>query len=508
MNVLSRLLADARPYRRQAILTYICLTAITILNLVVPWLIKQAIDVGLARRDAGFLALIALAILGISLLRALFSLGQRYFQEWLSQHVAYDLRSRVYDRLQRLSFAYHDYAESGQLLTRGTSDVEAVQRFIAYGFLDAINMLLLFIGILAILLVTNWQLALVSLLPMPVLAALTAYLRKRTRTLWDRVQQDYSRMSNTLKENLVGAQVVRAFAREPYEIEKFGLTNRDLMRSRQSVLRLHGTVGATLGLLITLSSMLVIWFGGREVIAGRLTVGALVAFNSYVVLLAMPVQRLTGVVNMITEAQVSGGRIYEILHTPFDVKERPGARELPPVSGLVRFENVSFRYVSSKGAALQDISLEAQPGQIIALVGRTGAGKSSLVHLIPRFYDVSAGRITIDGTDIRDVTLHSLRRQIGIVLQESLLFSATIRENIAFGHPLANMDEVIAAAKAARAHDFIMSFPDGYETAVGERGVTLSGGQRQRVAIARALLINPRILILDDSTSSVDTETE
>ncbi len=508
MNVLSRLLADARPYRRQTILTYICLTAITILNLVVPWLIKQAIDVGLARREAGFLALVALAILGVSLLRALFGLGQRYYQEWLSQHIAYDLRNRVYDKLQRLSFSYHDYAESGQLLTRGTSDVEAVQRFIAYGFLDAINMLLLFIGILAILLLTNWQLALISLLPMPILAALTAYLRKRTRVLWDRVQQDYSRMSNTLKENLVGAQVVRAFAREPYEIEKFGAANRNLMRSRQHVLRLHGTIGATLSLLITLSTMLVIWFGGREVIAGRLTVGALVAFNSYVVLLAMPVQRLTGVVNMIAEAQVSGGRIYEILHTPFDVTEKPDARELPPVTGLVRFENVSFRYANSKEAALQNISLEAQPGQIVALVGRTGAGKSSLVHLIPRFYDVSEGRITIDGIDIRDVTLHSLRRQIGIVLQESLLFSATIRENIAFGHPQASMEEVIAAAQAARAHDFIMSFPDGYETMVGERGITLSGGQRQRIAIARALLINPRILILDDSTSSVDTETE
>ena len=508
MNVLSRLLADARPYRRQTILTYICLTAITILNLIVPWLIKQAIDVGLARRNAGFLALVALAILGVSLFRALFGLGQRYYQEWLSQHIAYDLRNRVYDKLQRLSFSYHDYAESGQLLTRGTSDVEAVQRFIAYGFLDAINMLLLFIGILAILLLTNWQLALISLLPMPVLAALTAYLRKRTRILWDRVQQDYSRMSNALKENLVGAQVVRAFAREPYEIEKFGAANRDLMRSRQHVLRLHGTIGATLSLLITLSTMLVIWFGGREVITGRLTVGALVAFNSYVVLLAMPVQRLTGVVNMIAEAQVSGGRIYEILHTPFDVKEKPDARELPPVAGLVRFENVSFRYANSKGAALQNISLEAQPGQIIALVGRTGAGKSSLVHLIPRFYDVSEGRITIDGIDIRDVTLRSLRRQIGIVLQESLLFSATIRENIAFGHPQASMEEVIAAAQAACAHDFIMSFPDGYETMVGERGITLSGGQRQRIAIARALLINPRILILDDSTSSVDTETE
>ena len=508
MNVLSRLLADARPYRRQAIITYLCLTAITILNLLVPWLLKQAIDVGLGRGDARFLALIALAILGISLLRAFFGLGQRYYQEWLSQHVAYDLRNRVYDRLQRLSFSYHDYAETGQLLTRGTSDVESVQRFIAYGFLDAINMLLLFLGILGILLVTNWQLALISLLPMPILAGLTAYLRKRTRMLWDKVQQDYSRMSNTLKENLVGAQVVRAFAREPFEIEKFSLTNRDLMRSRQHVLRTHGTIGATLSLLVVISSILVIWFGGRDVMAGRLTVGALVAFNSYVVLLSMPVQRLTGVVNMITEAQVSGGRIYEILNTPFDVKEKAEARELPPVAGLVRFQDVSFRYVSSKEPALENITLEAQPGQIVALVGRTGAGKSSLVHLIPRFYDVSKGSITIDGVDIRDVTLLSLRRQIGIVLQESLLFSASIRENIAFGQPEASMEEVMAAAKAARAHEFILALPDGYETAVGERGITLSGGQRQRVAIARALLINPRILILDDSTSSVDTETE
>jgi ATP-binding cassette subfamily B protein len=315
-------------------------------------------------------------------------------------------------------------------------------------------------------------------------------------------------MSNTLKENLTGVQVVRAFAREPYEVEKFGATNRALMQSRLHVLRVHGTVGATLTLLIILSTALIIWFGGREVIAGRLTVGALVAFNSYVVLLSLPVQRLSGVVNMITEAQVSGGRIYEILNTPLDVQEKPGAPDLPPVNGLVRFEDVSFRYVSSKKDVLEAITIEAQPGQIIALVGRTGSGKSSLIHLIPRFYDVTAGSITIDGVDIRDVTLNSLRRQIGIVLQESLLFSASIRENIALGRPDATMEEVIAAAQAACAHDFITSFPEGYDTTVGERGVTLSGGQRQRVAIARALLIDPRILILDDSTSSVDTETE
>ena len=366
-------------------------------------------------------------------------------------------------------------------------------------------MLVIIIGILVSI---NLRLALLTLLPMPFLAVLVVYLAQVMRPRWRRVQQAFAQVSTVLQENLTGVQVVRAFAREPYEMEKFDTANRDYMRERLRTVRFWGMSSPVLGFLVACGTALAFAFGGPMVIRGELTLGVLVAINSYVVMLSGPVQRLGNTINMAAEAAASGDRIFEVLHAPRDIQDKPGAIELPTVEGCVRFEGVDFRYGDSRQAALHDINLEACPGQAIALVGHTGSGKSTLVNLILRFYDVTHGRVTVDGYDIRNVTLKSLRRQIGLVLQDPLLFSATIRENIAYGRPDATEEEVIVAAKAARAHDFIMSFPEGYDTIVGERGITLSGGQRQRVAIARALLVDPRILILDDSTSSVDTETE
>jgi len=508
MKTLQRLLQYMRPHRRAAVLTFIALMAVTILNLVIPWIVKQVIDVGLVRGEHAYLIQAAFLIAGISALRSLFSVGQRYGMERVGQLISFDVRNALYDHIQRLSFTYHAHAQTGQLMSRMAEDVNAVQRFLGVGLLDALSAVIMLVIIIGILVSINLRLALLTLLPMPFLAVLVVYLAQVMRPRWRRVQQAFAQVSTVLQENLTGVQVVRAFAREPYEMEKFDTANRDYMRERLRTVRFWGMSSPVLGFLVACGTALAFAFGGPMVIRGELTLGVLVAINSYVVMLSGPVQRLGNTINMAAEAAASGDRIFEVLHAPRDIQDKPGAIELPTVEGCVRFEGVDFRYGDSRQAALHDINLEASPGQAIALVGHTGSGKSTLVNLILRFYDVTHGRVTVDGYDIRNVTLKSLRRQIGLVLQDPLLFSASIRENIAYGRPDATEEEVIVAAKAARAHDFIMSFPEGYDTIVGERGITLSGGQRQRVAIARALLVDPRILILDDSTSSVDTETE
>ncbi|NOZ26466.1 MAG: ABC transporter ATP-binding protein [Chloroflexi bacterium] len=508
METLIRLIAYLRPHRRRLILTYFCLMAVTGLNLIIPWLIKQVIDIGLTRGEHRYLIHAALIVVGISLVRTIFSFGQRYGVQALSQWVAYDIRNQLYDHIQRLSFSFHTRSQTGQLMSRTAEDVNSVQRFVGMGLLDALNILLLLFGIIAILLRMNWRLALIALIPIPFLAVFVLYFARHMRPLWRQVQQQFAEVSSVLQENLTGAQVVRAFAREPFEMRKFDETNREYMKLRLRAIRFWGTNFPFMMFLISCSTALILWFGGPMVARGDVTLGTLVAINGYVLMLAMPVQRLGFIVNLTAEALAAGDRIFEVLDTPPEIHDAPDAIELPPVEGHVRFEHVDFQYPDDKYPALRDIHFHARPGEIIALVGHTGSGKSTLINLIPRFYDVTAGRVTIDGYDVRKVTLKSLRRQIGLVLQDTLLFATTIRENIAYGRPDATEEEVIAAAKAAHAHEFIMSFPKGYDTEVGERGITLSGGQRQRIAIARALLVNPRILVLDDSTSSVDTETE
>jgi ABC-type multidrug transport system fused ATPase/permease subunit len=512
MHILRRLLGYLQPYRRQAVLTYLCLLMVTVLNLIVPWLVKSVIDYALAQGTAlgnsrSYLVQAALAIIGISMVKAVFSFGQRYLTEWLSLRTAYDIRNQFYNHVQRLSFAYHDAAQTGQLMSRATSDVDMVRQFIGSGLMEAANILLLLASTLFILFGLDWRLTLVALIPIPPLAFVAVRFGRVIRPHFQGIQAQVARLSTRIQESMAGVRVVKAFAREPYESERFAAENANLMDRRLRVMRLWGLNFPLMSFLIGLSTIIILWYGGREVIAGRLTIGSLVAFNGYLMMLAWPVQRLGWMVDVISRALASGERLFEILDAPSPVREATDARVLPPVQGEVRFENVSFSYADSR-PVLHEVSLEAKPGQIIALLGATGSGKSTIISLIPRFYGVSAGRITIDGVDIREVTLKSLRQQIGMVLQESFLFSATIRDNIAYGCPDATLEEIIEAAKVARAHDFISEFPDGYETWVGERGVTVSGGQKQRLAIARAVLLDPRIIILDDSTSSVDTNTE
>jgi ATP-binding cassette subfamily B protein len=480
---------------------------VTATSLVTPSIIRQVIDEGLAQDNAGLLARAGLVIVGVGLARALFNFGRRYTAEWLINRTGYDFRNALYDKIQRLPFGFHDQAQTGQLMSRCTEDVTALSRFVGQGAVELLNVLLLLAGIAVLLFRESPVLTLIGLAPLAALLALTVHLGKLMGPLFLGVDQALGDVSAAVQENLSGVQVVRAFARERFETEKFAGANRKLWRARVRVVSTWGLFMPTMTILVMAATVLILWFGGRMVIAGTLTLGELAAFNAYLLLLGAPVQQLGFVVNASGEAVAGGQRIFEILDLPEEIQSPPDAAPLPALRGHVRFDDVSFAYRGSK-RALRHVSFEAQPNQVIALIGPTGSGKTSLINLIPRFYDVTGGAVLVDGVDVRQVDLKALRAHIGLVLQTSLLFSTTIRENIAYGRASASDAEVVAAARAARAHDFIESFPEGYATVVGERGVTLSGGQRQRIAIARALLLDPRILILDDATSSVDTQTE
>ncbi len=507
MRILFRLLQSLDRYRWQLVALVLLVLGVTATQLVAPSLIRRAIDEGLARKDVSALAQVALLIIGVGLLRASLAFARRYTAEWLINRTGYDFRNAMYDKIQRLSFSYHDSVQTGQLMSRCTEDISSLSRFVGQGAVELVQILLLLGGILFLLFQSSVTLTLIGLIPIVVLALVTINLGRIISPLFLQVDQTLGDLSSTLQENLTGAQVVRAFAREEFEKEKFSQTNRKLFHAQVRVVSNWGFYMPSMMLLMMLSTALILWFGGQMVIAGTLTIGELVAFNAYLILLAQPVQDLGFVVNSAGEAMAGGQRIFEVLDVDEEIKSPPNAIVAPTLTGWVTFDHVSFAYRHERDA-LTDVSFEAQPNQVIALIGPTGSGKTTLVHLIPRFYDATSGRVLVDGLDVKTLDLKSLRSQIGIVLQTSLLFSTTIHDNIAYGRLDASEDEVMAAAKAARAHDFIMTFAKGYETIVGERGVTLSGGQRQRIAIARALLMNPRILILDDSTSSVDMQTE
>jgi ATP-binding cassette subfamily B protein len=477
------------------------------LNISIPQILKRAIDQGVASGSARVLWVSAGIILLIAVVRGLFAFAQRYWGEWLSFRLGYDLRNALYDKLQKLPFAFHDRSQTGDLMSRATSDISETERFVGVGLLELLGIVLLIIGVFAAMLAESARLTLIALLPLPVLIAATIRFGRVVEPMFTKIQEQMGQLSTVMQESLTGIRVVKAFAREPYELEKFDRDNDEWFQRRFKVINVWANNWPFFTFLIAASVMILLWFGGQQALDKEITVGSLFAMISYVLLLNNPVQRLGFFVNLAATAVASSARVFEILDTPDELADKPGATVLDELRGDVVFEHVSFAYREGR-ATLHDISLHAKPGQIVALMGPTGSGKSTITNLIPRFYDASAGRVLIDGVDVRDVAIQSLRQHIGIVLQDSFLFSSTIAQNIAYGRPDASQDEIEAAARAARAHDFIAGFPEGYETKVGERGVTLSGGQKQRIAIARALLLNPRILILDDSTSSVDTETE
>jgi len=508
MKPLYRIREFLRPYAWQVTLTLVILLVITGASLVIPEVIRQVIDIGLVGGETRFLLNAALVVLGIGVVTGLLDFVNRFLSSWIAYRITFDLRNRLYNHIQYLSFSYHDHTQTGQLISRCIEDVRSIREFTGSGVVELIRIILLITGVVILLFIDNAKLAAIALIPMLPLVITTSRFGGRVGGLFYKVDQALGDLSARLQENVSGVQVVRAFAREPHEIERFNQRNRELYDARVTVIQEWSRVMPTSHFLIAMSTILILWFGGNMVLRGEMTLGEVVAFNSYLLLIAEPARQLVMLVNTAGEASAGIERIFEVLEEQPEIQSPPNAVQLPPLTGRVEFREVCFRYYGEKAVALEDINLVVEPNQVVALIGATGSGKTSLVNLIPRFYDVTEGQVLVDGIDICQADLTTLRRQIGIVLQTSLLFSDSIQANIAYGRPDASLEEVIEAAKAAQAHDFILEMPEGYDTEIGERGVTLSGGQRQRVAIARALLLDPRILILDDSTSSVDTQTE
>jgi ATP-binding cassette subfamily B multidrug efflux pump len=508
MKYVSRALVYLKNYWPTALGGGLALILVNLANLVTPQLLRVLIDQGITQLNFNRVLQVAFALVGVAIVRGLFTFLQGYWTEVTSQGVAYDLRNAIFEKLQNLSFSYHDRAQTGKLMTRMTSDVELVRHFVGQGFLQLISALILLIGTLIIMIIMNWKLALAIVALIPVIMVILTMFIRQIMPASRRVQQKLGALNTVLQENIAGIRVVKAFAREDYETTRYSEKNQELLGENINLVGIFSKSFPTIFFIANLGTVLILWIGGLQVIGNQLTLGELVAFTGYLGFLLMPMFMMGMIGAMVSRAEASAQRVFEVIDAESEVLEKPGATPLPPVQGRVSFEEVSFRYSGGAQNVLTNVSFIAEPGQTVAILGETGSGKSTIINLIPRFYDVTEGQVTIDGHDVRDFTLSSLRSQVGIVLQESTLFSGTIGENIAYGRPEATLDEIVTAAKAAQAHEFITDLPDGYDTLVGERGIGLSGGQKQRVAIARALLVDPQILILDDSTSSVDAETE
>ncbi|MBU0495281.1 MAG: ABC transporter ATP-binding protein/permease [Chloroflexi bacterium] len=507
LHILRRCYGYLRPYRRLAVPAYLALLVINALNALIPQIIREAVDRGMDGGDVAFLGAMVLALLALTLVKGVLAFIQGRWIEQSSQGVAYDLRNAIHGQLAALSFSYHDQAETGQLLSRSIQDVERIRFLTGRATFRLLDGSVLLVGTTVMLTWMNPRLAILALLMVPLLGLTTFNFARQFRPLSLAIQQQLAVLTTRLDQNLRGARIVKAFAQEDAEIARFDAENVHWFDLSARSARLQAVNAPLLTLIANAGLVFVIWYGGLLVIRSELTLGELVAFTTYLGLLAQPVRLMGMITPVLAMAVASGERIFEILDAQSEVRELPDAVPLPPVRGHVCLEHVSFAYFG-RHRVLDDVTFEARPGQVIALLGATGSGKSTIINLIPRFYDPTGGRITIDGHDIRQVTLNSLRDQIGIVLQETTLFAATVRENIAFGCLDAAEEAIVEAAQAAQCHEFILDMPDGYDSHVGERGVTLSGGQKQRIAIARALLKDPRILILDDALSSVDTETE
>jgi ATP-binding cassette subfamily B protein len=505
---LRRALGYLRSYKRESIGAALALMLVSGANLVAPLLVGRAIDTGIAPRQADVLVYVVAGLVVVALARGLFTFLQGYLAERASQGVAYDLRDALFGQMERLSFSYYDRVQTGQLVQRLTNDVEQIRSFAGSGVVQLANAVVMLIGAASLLFYLDARLALVSLAVVPAIALLLVRFVRLIRPLFGQVQQTLGRLNTVLQEDLSGVRVIRAFAREDYETARYKNVNDELLDRNLQTVRVFANNFPFVFLLANLGTLAIVWFGGWQVINGGLSIGELVAFNTLLGFMLFPILTIGFLSANISRAGASAARVFEILDAPLEVTDKPDASPLPPVECRVAFDDVSFRYPGSEREILRGVSFAVEPGSTVAILGTTGSGKSTLVNLLPRFYDATGGAVRLDGHDVRDVTLTSLRSQIGMVLQEARLFSGTVRDNVAFGRPDATDEEVRAAAKDAQADGFIRGLSDGYETVIGERGVGLSGGQRQRIAIARALLVDPRLLILDDSTSAVDAETE
>lgn len=507
-KALLRALRFVRAYALFAVLGVLSVLAATLADLISPQLLRRLIDVGIAQNDTAVIVRQSILLVVAAAVGGLASFLQGYFSARASHGAAYDMRNEIFDKLQRLGFAYHDRAQTGQLITRVTSDVDLVRDFVGGGLVQAVSAVLLLVGAVVFLVNLDVRLALVAFAVLPITIGVLLLFVRKLGPMFKEFQVRLAALNTVLQENVAGVRVVRAFAREPFETARYDKANTALLDQGLEVRRIVANAFPLLFSVGTIGVGLVTWAGAAQILNGSLTVGELVAFTSYLFLLLQPLFIIGFGAQQIARAGASAERLFEILDATEEVTESPDAVDLPALNGRIVFDDVHLRYPGAEHETLGGIDLSIEPDTTVAFVGGTGSGKTSLVNLVPRFYDPTEGTVRVDDVDVREVALGSLRGQIGFVMQDSVLFSGSVRDNIAYGRPDATAAEIEAAARSAEAHEFIERLPEGYETRVGERGIKLSGGQRQRISIARALLIDPRILIMDDSTSSVDSMTE
>ena len=507
LGTFARLLAFLGPYRWSLTASVLIAAAAMGAGLLIPWLTGQAIDRAIPARDERLLLILAALVLGAGIVRAALMSARRFIAGRQSLGVEYDIRNALYARLLRLSWGFYDRHQTGQLMSRATVDVQGVRFFLGYGLVFFSQHVISIVAVTGIVFFLDWRLALVALAITPALVTIAYLYTRASHPILKDVQQRMGDVTTVAEESIVGVHVVKAFAQEKREEEKFTKRTEEVFDQSVRATKIRARYAPLMSFLPLLAQAGVLLYGGHRVVNGHLTLGEFVAFNVYILMLIFPLRMLGSWIGWAQRAIASGERIFELLDEPEEIVERKDARPLPAGDGDLRFEHVTFGYEPER-PVLEDVDLAIAPGRTVALIGHTGSGKTTLAALVPRFYDVTEGRVVLDGADVRDLELSELRRAIGIVSQDPFLFSASVRDNIAFGAPGATDADVERAARMAQAHEFIVRLPNGYDTVIGERGITLSGGQRQRIAIARALVVDPRVLILDDATSSVDAATE
>lgn len=502
-----RLLKYIKPYLQRMFVAIVCILFAASANLYVPWILRDIIDEVLTTKNMSMLNTIAGGIVVVFFLRGIFFYGQTYLMSYIGQKVIIDIREAVYRHLQRLSLSYYEKRQTGQLMSYITNDVAAVQGALVESMIELVTEGMTLIGSLAAMFYLHWQLSLLTLITAPLVGKTMNIFGKKLHRSSALIQERAADITSVLQESISSVRVIKSFAREDYEIDRFKQQNHQNFRAQMKNSQIMATLTPIIEFVAAIGITMIIWYGGREVINNNLTAGSLIAFLTYSVNLSNPIKRLSRVYGNIQKAMAAAERVFDVMDTKPEIEDLPGATTLAKIDGYVDFNNVTFEYKTGE-PALKEVQLSVKPGQVVAIVGPSGAGKTTIGNLIPRFYDPIKGNITIDGIDIKTVTLKSLREQIGIVPQETILFNGSVYNNILYGRLEATPDEVIAAAKAANAHNFIMEMPEGYEAQIGERGSKLSGGQKQRISIARAILKNPRILILDEATSALDAESE
>lgn len=507
MNLYLRLLKYVKPYMGRLLLAVLCTCLAAGCNLYLPWIIKDVVDKVLVDKNVVMLHMIAASIIVVFIIRGLFFYGQTYLMSWVGQKVVIDIRGAVFRKMQRLGLSFYDKNKTGTIMSYVTNDVGALQTAMVDKAVELVTEGLVLVGSIAAMLWLDWKLTLFTFCTFPAVLWFMNFFGKKIRRNGGHIQACTAELTSILQEVVASARVVKSFVREDYEINRFDEQNKTNFYANMKNIKLNALLTPTVEFVAAIGVTIVMWYGGMSVISGNITAGALVAFLVYAVNIANPIKRLTKVVASIQQALAAGDRVFGILDMEEDITEVPEAEKLQRVKGNVSFKNVSFAY-NPEETVISNLSFDVTPGQVVAIVGPSGAGKSTIASLLPRFYDVTEGSILIDGRDIRNVTLNSLREQVGIVPQETMLFNGSVYDNILYGRLDATREEIIAAAKAANAHDFIMELPEGYDTMLGDRGVNISGGQRQRISIARAILKNPQILILDEATSALDTESE